>query len=165
MADVYLITEGEIKDICTALDKNVDPAFLNLYTLAVQGNYIRTLLGKDFYKQILSQFETNTLSTANQALVNLMKRPIAYWVWSEAVWELSYRTTKTGVVAAKDDNFEVAEASIIDSQMARYKNLAESFWNNDVKDYLDDNPSLFPLYGCGEKSAYQTGYGLYFKHI
>jgi len=162
MADVFLITEGEIKEICTAIDKNVDPAFLNLYTLAVQGNYVRPLLGKDLYKQILSQAEANTLSTANQTLVTLMKRPIAYWVWSESVWELSYRTTNAGVVPATDDKFEVADASIIDSQMQRYKNLAENFWNNDVKDYIDDNPSLYPLYGCGEKNAFNTGYGLYF---
>ena len=164
MADVYLISEAEIKTICTAIDKNVDPAFLNLYVLAVQGNYVRPLLGKDLYKQILAQSEANTLTAANQTLINLMKRPIAYWVWSEAVWELTYRTTNAGVVASADDKFNVAEPAVIDTQMQRYKNLAENFWNNDVKDYLDDNQSNYPLYsGCGnQKNAFNTGYGLYF---
>lgn len=165
MADVFLISEAEIKAICTAMDDNVDPAFLNLYILAVQSNYVRPLLGKDLYKQIISQAEANTLTSANQTLVNLMKRPIAYWVWSESVWELTYRTTNAGVVASADDKFSVAEPAIIDSQMQRYKNYAESFWNVDVKEYLEDNQSNFPLYGCGEKNAYNTGYGLFFKHI
>jgi len=162
MATTYLITEAEIKEICTAIDQNIDPSFLNLYILAVQSNYVRPLLGKDLYNQIMTQAASNTLSTDNRTLVDLMKRPIAFWVWAESVWELTYRTTNAGVVASADDKFIVAEPHVIDAQMERYKNYAENWWNNDVKEYLCDNPSLYPLYASNIKNAFNSGYGLYF---
>lgn len=162
MATTYLITEGEIKTICTAIDQNVDPAFLNLYILAVQSNYVRPLLGKDLYNQIMTQAAANTLSADNLILVELMKRPIAFWVWAESVWELTYRTTNAGVVASSDDKFTVADPSVIDTQMERYKNYAENWWNNDVKEFLCDNSATYPLYSGNNKNAFNTGFGLYF---
>lgn len=162
MADTYLITEAQIKDICTGIDKEIDPSFMNLYILAVQSNYVRPLLGKDFYSEIMSQSSSNTLTTANQEIVTRMQKAIAYWVWSELVWEITFRTTNTGVVSSNDDKFTVADPSVVTIQMERYKNLAEAWWNSDVKDYLCDNPSLYPLYGGKIKNAFNTGYGLYF---
>lgn len=164
MADTYFMTEAEVKAAGTGIDKNIDPSFINFYIIVCQQNYVKQLLGKDYYNELITQKSANTLTAANQEIVTRLKKALAFRVRSEIIFEMTYKTTNQGVVSTNGEDFTVAEKEILIMKMQSYKDLAENFRNNDVREYICDNSSLYPLYGGKIKgnNAFNTGYGIVF---
>ena len=147
MAYVLFISEDKLKD-STAINMNVDVAFLLPYVKISQEKYIKTKLGTNLYVAIQGMISGGTIGIpANANYKTLLDDYIAdvlvHYAFYEVLPFLRYKVQNNNVVSKTAENstpLTRAEAQDLRSEIS---NTAQ-FYTERLVDYLCNNTSLFP---------------------
>jgi hypothetical protein len=139
MGETYLKQAGIVND-------NVDMKLVTPVIKDVQVIYIRKLLGTRLYDQILSQIGSNSVSTANQTLLDNYVLPcMKYYVQLELTPILKYRYMNKGIMVNSSENGQPADLQEIKWMMDYWKNKAEVLAEK-VTEFLKASSATYTLY-------------------
>ena len=166
MAYVLFISEDKLKD-STAINMNVDVAFLLPYVKISQEKYIKTKLGTNLYVAIQGMISGGTIGIpANANYKTLLDDYIAdvlvHYAFYEVLPFLRYKVQNNNVVSKTADNstpLTRAEAQDLRSEIS---NTAQ-FYTERLVDYLCNNNNLFPEYTTNTGSDVNPDSNAYYQ--
>ena len=131
-------------------DNYFDTAYFDKYILTSQRKYVKPVLGKDYYNELLTQIAGGSLTTDNTIIVdNFIKPMLAHYVVYEVYSKVHTQLTNQG---AMENNTEQSnQANNFEYSQSRdfYINKAD-FWKKDMIEYIkeakDDDSTKFPLF-------------------
>jgi hypothetical protein len=145
MGETYLKQASIIND-------NADMKAITPVIDDVQRLYIEDLLGTQLYNSILSQISTNSVSSANQTLLDSYVLPcMKFYVLCECSPVFKYRYMNKGVMIKNSENSQPADLQEIMFMMDKWKNNAEKLAQR-CKDFLSEESATYPLYLSNSKS-------------
>jgi hypothetical protein len=135
---ILFITETFIKKYSN-IDDNVDAQYITPVIDLVQKMYIRPILGTALYDELVTQITNDTVSANNVNLIeNYIQDSMLYYVLSEGLPSFTYKIENKSVSTKTSDNATPVDNSIIQSEVARYKDRAE-FFAQTLIDFLEAN--------------------------
>jgi hypothetical protein len=145
---INLIPLSYLNEACF-LSLNVDAKKYQMLLKITQDN-LKQLLGAEFYLEIETQYDGNTLSEDNDALYDpYLKDYIAWRAYSEYIGFSNADETPTGTRKFKDENSDL----LSDVEMyARQRNIVSkvTFYRgemiNFIKQAKENYPTKYPLY-------------------
>lgn len=153
-----IMTAAEVRDLAIN-DVNFDEAYFEDYILNTQRKYIRTVLGKDWYEEVLDQIANTTLTADNTIIVEDWLKPmlahyIVYGVYNKIHTQLTNmgsmsNYTEFSEQAARFEysmsrDFYIGQADDIKKQMVQY-----------IKDVQEDDNTKYPLYDSCDRDDTQ----------
>tara|TARA_R100000278_G_scaffold113585_1_gene91778 strand:+ start:155 stop:658 length:504 start_codon:yes stop_codon:yes gene_type:complete len=131
-------------------DNYFDTAYFDKYILTSQRKYVKPVLGKDYYNELLTQIAGGSLTTDNTIIVdNFIKPMLAHYIVYEVYSKVHTQLTNQG---AMENNTEQSnQANNFEYSQSRdfYINKAD-FWKKDMIEYIkeakDDDSTKFPLF-------------------
>jgi hypothetical protein len=140
-----IVTIDDLKKF-TSIGDNVDPELLFPHLLIAQQLYIQPVLGDALYNDIISRFDNNQLTGDTQTLYeNYIVSAIAYSAWYSASPFLSYKTQRTGIQTANNNDFNPLSVDELNLYLSKVNNLKD-FYVNRMEEYLIANATIFPLF-------------------
>lgn len=117
---VLLISIKTLKDFYL-VDDNLEDKYLLSNIVKGQDFIIRPLIGKDKYDELLEQIETDSLTGDNKYLLDLIEKPLAYYVMSEVVYSTAYKLKNKGLeedvnASRFNELVRISKKYLIDSQ-------------------------------------------------
>jgi len=143
-----MVTAQEVVNIAVENAKNYKVSQVNeSYILAIQYDFIRSVLGLKLYNEILSQIESDSVSDANDVLLtNYIKPCIAFFVKEKLILEGVLFMTNLGTQKRESENSNAITPQEIALKTKAAKDAAESF-RKQLGDYLIENSVDYPLFG------------------
>lgn len=130
----------------TIINDNVDMKIITPTIEDVQRLYIEDVLGTQLFNQILSQIGSNTVSSANQTLLDSYILPfMKYYVLMEVSPVFKMRYMNKGLMVKSSDNSQPASQEEMLYIMDRWKDNAQKLAQK-CTDYLRDNTATYPLF-------------------
>lgn len=162
MASLFC-NEDKLKS-STALNYNVDTAFLLPFLKIAQDKHMQVILGTDLYEKIESDIAGGSLSGVYKALVdNYIQDAIIHYALIEALPFISFQIKNGTVTQKNSENGTAATKDDLNWLIQKERDTAE-FYGQRIVDYLCDNSSSFPEYTsnsgsdlCPISSAYNIG--------
>lgn len=140
-----IIGENYLKEN-SVISGNADMKLITPTLQYVQLFYIRNLLGTNLYDQIISQIGSNTVSAANQTLLDSYVIPcMLYYTLCECTPVFQYRYANKGVMTKSSENSQPIGIEEVQFLMDKWKNNAENLAEICTK-YLCANSATYPLY-------------------
>ena len=137
-----------LRDI-TPIGANLDTNEVAPFILEAQDIYIQDILGGAYYDSlcytIYSATATPAFSTADNIIVEMVSKCLAYWTVYEAIPHLTIKIRNIGVAQPQADNITSANMEQMRYIREEIKNKAE-FWQKRTIDYLCVNKANYPLY-------------------
>jgi hypothetical protein len=159
-----IISENYLKEY-SIINNNADMKVITPTIQLVQDIYIHPILGSDLYDEIITQINSNTVTSLNQTLLDSYVIPCMLWyVLCECTPVFKYRYMNKGVMVKNSENSTPADLNEIQFLMDKWKNNAEVYAERITK-YLRKNASSYPEYTSNpdyddikpNKSNYETG--------
>ncbi len=145
-----IITESEVKTIAIP-DTNFDTSIIERYIFSAQTRYIKSVLGDDFYEEIVDQVANTTLTPDNTEILNDWIKPtLAYFTIYLALPQIRNEITEKGIMNNSSETSDASSNSDYASLRGSMLGMAQGWVNNIitfVKEAQDDDPSKFPLFG------------------
>jgi len=147
--DTLIMTDTEVKDLAVN-DTYFDESYFTNYILTSQRKYVKPVLGKDWYNEILTQIETASLTADNTVIVESFIKPaLAHYVVYEVYSNVHVQLTNQGSMN-NDTEFSNQGDSFDYSQSRDFFINKADFWKVDMIDYIkdeqDDDATKYPLY-------------------
>jgi hypothetical protein len=140
-----IISENYLKEN-SVINGNADMKVITPTIKLVQLKYIRPLLGTDLYDEILSQIGSNTVTAANQTLLDdYVLDCMLYYVLCECTPVFKYRYANKGVMVKNSENSTAADLTEIQWLMDKWRNNAEQMAEICTK-FLREESTTYPLY-------------------
>jgi hypothetical protein len=141
---VYFVTENFIKTR-TPISNNVDVSDIapNIRTAAIE--YIRPILGKNFFDDLVEKYNLQTLSANEEELVEIIQMIVAYRATDLTIPFVTFRLANKGIVKLNEniDDKEVLNiVNYIRNEIKKFAHIKE----NELKKFLDLNKENYPLY-------------------
>jgi len=166
---IHLITEEEIKSL-TDVGNNVDVEKFTHFIAIAQQKKIRNAIGTECFNDLLTQAKNNTLTAANNVLLNGngeeyegIKPALAWWTLYYSFPSLHSSVLNTGVSTRTGDNFQSVDVKILELRRTQAKDQAE-YYLDQVICYIQENETDYPCYGDNDNncdkpigSGYQSG--------
>ena len=128
MANVALFVTPQFIKENTAIDGNVDDKYVAITIEDCQKMHIRPILGTALYDEIAAQILANTVTSANQALLNnYIQDALKYWILVEGIDLFIYKITNKSISKKNSDNSQPIEDLEVIRLMDRNKDKAEFF--------------------------------------
>lgn len=147
---IAFITQKDFNRI-TGLSPQSDFGWLGNSLDEMQLLKLKPCIGEAFYNELETQIDTNTLTPANEYLLDTyMRRYIAHQVYADCVRLIHIRAMQKGVMINKDETSDPAsEGSIVQFQRTE-QNKADEFLIA-MQRFLRENKTDYPLYesDCG----------------
>ena len=126
-----LISIKTLKDFYL-VDDNLEDKYLLSNIIKGQDFIIRPLIGEDKYDELVGQIETDSLTGDNKYLLDLLEKPLAYYVMSEVVYSTAYKLKNEGLENNDSSNrfdelVRISKKYLLDSQ--HYESLLKDFIN------------------------------------
>lgn len=139
------ITETYIKTN-SPITSNVDPKDLNSHILAAQNLYMKNILGSEFFDDLMTKYQAQTLSADEITLVQDYIQPAILWrgITIALPW-LHTQLRNKGLMNNSDDNATQADQSMLNFLRNEAKNRAE-YQEEELRKYLCKYNNLYPLY-------------------
>ena len=137
-------------------NRNIDENLLEDSIPIAELKYIKKLLGKDLYNLIVSENTSQVFTGLNQTLLdNHLKRILSRYVVYEAMPMIKAEITSNGInVPNIDFNLPVDDTGFA---MLRNKMLSDAeLLVAEMREYLNDNSSSFPLFNCDQNISDKT---------
>lgn len=140
-------------------NKSDDPAFFTSRLPIIYVQYIRPFLGKDFYNELLSQYNTDTLTVVNKEFMQDYLQPIiAHYAMYSGLALRRAEPTANGILQSLPEFGQNPTQDQVALSTNAILSSAESLVKY-AKDFLKENASDYPLYRCTDKIS--GGFGLY----
>ena len=142
---ILLIDEDDLKRV-TVISDNVDVSLLLPFIETAQEKHIRRTVGETLYDKLLTQKNTNTLTVANELLIDdFIKQSLSQWTFYEALPFLRIRISAKGIVTKSSENTTAVSADDIGLLRREIKSNAEMY-DNQLLEFLrdEDNTDNYP---------------------
>lgn len=162
METINLISVDDLKQI-TSISENADCAAISPFIHNAQMHYLRELVGDAMYNDMVANKASGTTKYENliQEYVLYM---LGYWSWADFTPFAHIKFQKKGLVKQSAEDSVNAEMDEVVMILKRIESMAV-YYTNRLKDYLDNNTSLYPLYrqdNCDDTYT-QGGNGIFLK--
>jgi predicted glycosyl hydrolase (DUF1957 family) len=165
MASLFC-NEDKLKS-STAINYNVDTAFLLPFLKIAQDKHMQVILGTDLYEKIendIAGVDSASLTGAYKVLVDdYIQDAIIHYALIEALPFISFQIKNGTVTQKNSENGTAASKEDLNWLIQKERDTAE-FYGQRIVDYLCDNSSSFPEYTsnsgsdlCPISSAYNIG--------
>jgi hypothetical protein len=135
----YLTRNGLIND-------NMDAKVITPIIILVQDQYLHPLLGSDLFDEIKAEIIAESVSTANQTLLDdYIEKVMLWYVLCESTPAIKYRYMNKGVITKTGDNTTQADLAEVQWLMSKWKNNAEMYAERCTR-FLEKNYTTYPLY-------------------
>lgn len=139
------ISQEDFKDRVDLSD-NVLSKYILPNIASVQDRYIKKILCKDFYDELIEQVDADTLTSANETLVDdYIKPAMVFRAYARYIATANIYNTASGFRKFREDNSDIAE----NSDMTALLSQAESdamYYEKELYDYLENNEDDYPTY-------------------
>lgn len=141
-----MITPEEVKVIAIAR-KSMDKYLIKDSIIdAAELDFIKPMLGKDFYNELRWQYLTNTLTTDNSYLIdNYLKRALAYRVLSMCLPTIMLDISSVGIQVNSTEFSSPVSSSQRAELTENINGIAKTFLQ-EAGNYIEENSSKYPLY-------------------
>lgn len=144
-----LITKNELIKLC-ALSQTADDARVNVCIQQAQ-NSLRAVLCRDFFNELITEFEAESYTGLNETLVEVYIRPYLSWLaYEKYVLIGSQANTKAGFREHLDDDSQPVTDQRLKSLMKNAYEQSE-YHKRDMINYLYENENQFTTWknsGC-----------------
>lgn len=145
MARVLIVTEKYLKEN-SVINDNTDMKVITPTIFSVQDLKIENILGSDLFNEICTQIDTDTVSAANQTLLDNYILPcLVNHVLCNLTPVLKYRYMNKGVMIKSSETSSPTDLKEIGFMMDLWRNQAEEYSERATK-FLCDNITTYPLY-------------------
>jgi len=139
---IFFLKISYLKDN-SYINNNVDDEQLKQMLARTQNVHVAEILGNKFYKHLLEQVEAETLTAEEDTLIKDYLRPLIITIVElKALSFLRSQIRKKTVGQNKDEYMESGSSKDIRQEL----NAERTKFENNLKDYLHENASYFPLY-------------------
>jgi hypothetical protein len=139
------ISQQDFKDKVD-LSENVLSKYIIPNIASVQDRYIKKILCKSFYDELIDELDGGNVTTANQTLIDdYIKAAMVYRSYARYLASANVFNTPAGFRKFREDNSEGAEAA----DMAALMNQANSdanYYERELFDFLNNNLDDYPTY-------------------
>lgn len=144
-----IMTDTEVKNLAVN-DYGFDESYFTNYILTSQRKYVKPVLGKDYYDEILTQIAAASLTADNTIIVeDFIKPMLAHYVVYEVYSNVHVQLTNQGSMN-NDTEFSDQSNSYDYSQSRDFFINKADFWKADMIEYIeeakDDDSTKFPLF-------------------
>jgi hypothetical protein len=144
MASLFC-NEDKLKS-STAINYNVDTAFLLPFLKIAQDKHLQVILGTDLYVKIETEIAAGTLAGVYKTLVDdYVQDAIIHYALIEALPFISFQIKNGTVTQKNSENGTAASKEDLNWLIQKERDTAE-FYGQRIVDYLCDNSSSFPEY-------------------
>jgi len=144
MASLFC-NEDKLKS-STAINYNVDTAFLLPFLKIAQDKHMQVILGTDLYVKIETEIAAGTLEGVYKILVDdYVQDSIIHYALIEALPFISFQIKNGTVTQKNSENGQAASKEDLNWLIQKERDTAE-FYGQRIVDYLCDNSSSFPEY-------------------
>lgn len=162
MASLFC-NEDKLKS-STAINYNVDTAFLLPFLKIAQDKNMQVILGTDLYEKIEAEIAAGALTGVYKTLVDdYVQDSIIHYALVEALPFISFQIKNGSVTQKNSENGTAASKEDINWLIQKERDSAE-FYGQRIVDYLCENSSSFPEYTSNSgadlspiSNAYNTG--------
>ena len=162
MASLFC-NEDKLKS-STAINYNVDTAFLLPFLKIAQDKHMQIILGTDLYEKIESDIASSSLTGVYKTLVdNYIQDCIIHYALVEALPFISFQIKNGSITQKNSENGNAANKDDVNWLVQKERDTAE-FYGQRIVDYLCENSSSYPEYTTNSgadlnpiSNAYFTG--------
>ncbi len=148
----------------TAVNYNVDTAFLLPFLKIAQDKHLQIILGTQLYDKISTDINTNALTGVYKTLVdNYVQDCLVHYGLVEALPYISYQIKNGSITQKNSENGTAATRQDVNYLVQKERDTAE-FYGQRLVDYLCENSGSYPEYSNNSgadispiSNAYYTG--------
>jgi hypothetical protein len=160
---VLFVNEDKLKS-STAINYNVDTAFLLPFLKIAQDKHLQIILGTKLYDKLKTDISDMDLSGNYKTLVDdYIQDAIIHYALVEALPFISFQIKNGSITQKNSENGTAATRQDVDYLVQKERDSAE-FYGQRIVEYLCNNSSLFPEYSQNTgadlnpiSNAYYTG--------
>lgn len=150
------------------VESNYDQDQLRSLIYDVQEMYVKPLIGSGLYDELSTQISGNTLTSANNDLLEQIRPVVRMYVLAKGLIVFTYKIRNKGVVSMSSENSQSADFTAIDRLIQQFTDWAQVRAER-LQDFLCANTTTYPLYsnpGSDEdtirplRNQYQTGWNM-----
>jgi len=143
MSQVLFISSKKLKD-STALNGNVDVAFLQPHVLLAQKKHVKSRLGSKLYDKLESDIVAGTLTGDYKILVDdYISEMLVHWSFYESIPFLRFKVQNNNIVSKTAENSNPLSTEEAKSLRTEIRDTAEFFTEVLVK-HLCNFPEKYP---------------------
>ena len=147
MSQVLFISSKKLKD-STALNGNVDVAFLQPHVLLAQKKHVKSRLGTKLYDKVEAEIIAGTLAGDYKVLVDeYISEMLVHWSFYESIPFLRFKVQNNNIVSKTAENSNPLSTEEAKSLRNEIRDTAE-FFTEELVNYLHHNNTLFPEYNA-----------------
>lgn len=148
------ISQQDFKDRVDLSD-NILSKYIVPSIALVQDRYIKKILCKLFYDELIAQIDASTLTAANDTLVDdYIKPAMVYRSYARYLANSNVFSTPSGFRKYKEENSDTAEVADMQALMNQ-ANSDAAYYERELIDYLENNEDDYPTFRdnckCGPK--------------
>lgn len=160
---VLFVNEDKLKS-STAINYNVDTAFLLPFLKIAQDKHLQIILGTKLYDKLKTDISDMDLTGNYKTLVDdYIQDAIIHYALVEALPFISFQIKNGSITQKNSENGTAATRQDVDYLVQKERDSAE-FYGQRIVEYLCNNSSLFPEYSQNTgadlnpiSNAYYTG--------
>jgi hypothetical protein len=124
---ILLVSEEKLKAF-TTINENVSPQLLIPYILNSQETYLVNLIGGSFLKELYLQVRTNTVSVANQFILDeFIGQVVLQYGLMMSLPFLKYKILNKSILSPKSESADSIDLDELKYLVAQVKNTAEQY--------------------------------------
>jgi len=160
---VLFVNEDKLKS-STAINYNVDTAFLLPFLKIAQDKHLQIILGTKLYDKLQTEIAAGTLTDPYKILVDdYIQDAIIHYALVEALPFISFQIKNGSITQKNSENGTAATRQDVDYLVQKERDSAE-FYGQRIVEYLCNDSSSFPEYSQNTgadlnpiSNAYYTG--------
>lgn len=140
-----------------------DSALLEDFIIPAQRQYLKKFIGKDYYNDLISKIDADTLTADDVSLLEDYLRPmLSYYIVYDAFPSIQMNITSAGIIKNSTDSSEAASSSEASTLRANMLRMAE-VWREHARDFVkeaqDDDSTKYPLFDtCEDTNTNKYGF-------
>ena len=158
------VNEDKLKN-CTAINYNVDTAFLLPFLKIAQDKHLQMILGTRLYNKISTDINDRDLDGVYKTLVDdYVQDCLVHYALVEALPFISYQIKNGSITQKNSENGNAASREDVNYLVQKERDTAE-FYGQRIVEYLCYNSSLFPEYTTNNDDEIEPIKNAYFTDI
>lgn len=156
---VLLITLSNVSDRLK-ISSTLELEEYRPYILLAQDLYLSKILCKDFFDEIVTEYQNDSLSDVNQTLYDdYIKNALVYRSYALYLSEANIHVKNSGLRTFIEEDSSDKDSKAIYSMVSMYNQRADSY-ENFLKEHLEDFASTYPTYYTNCNSCKTTSSAL-----